>query len=192
MSYKMEKSVRRKQELVDIIVNLMDEEGLKNVTVKDICEAANISIGAFYHYFQSKDTIVDEMFFLMDEFFLVNQQNILQHPTVADQIIDFVKHFGIYVEEWGYYANLLIMRTHMTKNDYNRGRRLYKILEEIIIAGINNGEFKVEVDPKELRTMVFVIIRGYLLEWVNREHNYPVRENMVRQVAYLIDFLTRE
>ena len=83
MFYKMEKSVRRKQELIGIIVNLMDEEGLKNVTVKDICEAANISIGAFYHYFQSKDAIVDEMFFLMDEFFLVNQQNILQHPTVA-------------------------------------------------------------------------------------------------------------
>ncbi len=190
MSYKMERSVRRKQELINIIVNLMDEEGLKNVTVKDICEAANISIGAFYHYFHSKDAIVDEMFFLMDEFFLVNQQNILQHPTVSEQIVDFVNHFGIYVEEWGYYANLLIMRSHMTRNDYNRGRRLYGILEEIIIEGINNGEFKVKIDPKELITMIFVIIRGYLLEWINREHSYPVRGNMVKEVTYLINFLT--
>ncbi|WP_312906682.1 TetR/AcrR family transcriptional regulator [Tissierella praeacuta] len=186
----MERSVRRKQELINIIVNLMDEEGLKNVTVKDICEAANISIGAFYHYFQSKDAIVDEMFILMDEFFLVNQQSILEHPTAAEQIIDFVNHFGIYVEEWGYYANLLIMRSHMTKSDYNRQRRLYGILEEIIIEGINNGEFKVIIDPKELITMIFVIIRGYLLEWINREHSYPVRGNMVKEVTYLINFLT--
>ncbi|SHE41448.1 TetR/AcrR family transcriptional regulator [Tissierella praeacuta] len=190
MSYEMERSVRRKQELINIIVNLMDEEGLKNVTVKDICEAANISIGAFYHYFQSKDAIVDEMFILMDEFFLVNQQSILEHPTAAEQIIDFVNHFGIYVEEWGYYANLLIMRSHMTKSDYNRQRRLYGILEEIIIEGINNGEFKVKIDPKELITMIFVIIRGYLLEWINREHSYPVRGNMVKEVTYLINFLT--
>ncbi|MBU5257178.1 TetR/AcrR family transcriptional regulator [Tissierella praeacuta] len=190
MSYEMERSVRRKQELINIIVNLMDEEGLKNVTVKDICEAANISIGAFYHYFQSKDAIVDEMFILMDEFFLVNQQSILEHPTAEEQIIDFVNHFGIYVEEWGYYANLLIMRSHMTKSDYNRQRRLYGILEEIIIEGINNGEFKVIIDPKELITMIFVIIRGYLLEWINREHSYPVRGNMVKEVTYLINFLT--
>jgi len=190
MSYEMERSVRRKQELINIIVNLMDEEGLKNVTVKDICEAANISIGAFYHYFQSKDAIVDEMFILMDEFFLVNQQSILEHPTAAEQIIDFVNHFGLYVEEWGYFANFLIMRSHMTKSDYNRQRRLYGILEEIIIEGINNGEFKVKIDPKELITMIFVIIRGYLLEWINREHSYPVRGNMVKEVTYLINFLT--
>lgn len=190
MFYEMERSSKKKVELISVIVGLMDEEGLKNVTIKDICKATNISIGAFYHYFQSKDSIVDEMFILMDEFFEVNQQTILQYPTTAERIIDFVNHFGIYVEKWGYYANLLIMRSHITKYSYNKKRRLYGILEEIILKGINDGEFKVKADKEELIVMIFVIMRGYLLEWVNREHDYPVKDNMVKQVTYLLKSLT--
>ena len=190
MFYERERSSKKKEELISIIVGLMDEEGLKNVTIKDICKATNISIGAFYHYFQSKDSIVDEMFILMDEFFLVSQEAILQHPTTTEQIIDFVNHFGIYVERWGYYANLLIMRSHITKYSHNKKRRLYGILEEIVLKGINDKEFKVKVDAEELIVMIFVIMRGYLLEWVNREHDYPVRDNMVKQATYLLKSLT--
>ena len=44
-------NISKKKIIVDVIVKLMDEEGMKNVTIKDICDQANISVGAFYHYF---------------------------------------------------------------------------------------------------------------------------------------------
>ncbi|MEW8972686.1 MAG: TetR/AcrR family transcriptional regulator [Tissierellaceae bacterium] len=192
MDYEMGKYTKKKKEIVDIIVNLMDEDGLKNITIKEICEATNISIGAFYHYFKSKDSIADDMYCLMDEFFMVNKSTIKNHLSTAEKVIDFVNHFGMYVEEWGFYANLFIMRSSIqntTKKIYKSKREIYKILEEIIQEGIEKGDFRVEIEPSELTTMIFVIIRGYLLEWIKREENYPVKENMVKHATYLMNYL---
>jgi AcrR family transcriptional regulator len=182
-------SISKKKSIVDVIANLMDEEGLKNVTIKDICEEANISVGSFYHYFTSKDSIVQEMYKLMDEYFLLNKDNICSHFTANEDIIDFVTHFGLYAEQWGYYANLLVMKTSIADDALhsNRQRRkIYNVLTEIIETGIREKFFKISIDADDLASTIFVLMRGYLLEWTKKGHDYPVREKMVRQVEWLL------
>jgi AcrR family transcriptional regulator len=183
-------SISKKKAIVDVIVNLMDEEGLKNVTIKDICEKAGISIGSFYHYFSSKDSIVQDMYQLMDEYFLLNKDNICSHFSACDDIIDFVTHFGLYVEQWGYYANLLVIRTSVeeaAKGSSNQQRKIYNVLKDIIDTGIEDKFFKISIDDDDLASTIFVIIRGYLLEWTKQGADYPVKDNMVRQVKYLLN-----
>ncbi|NLC66144.1 MAG: TetR/AcrR family transcriptional regulator [Clostridium sp.] len=191
MRYEMDKYTLKKKEIVDVMVSLMDEEGLKKVTVKDICKTANISIGSFYHYFESKDSIVEDMYKLMDEFFLVNESKIKSHEMVSEQIIGFVNHFGIYVEKWGYYGNLLIMSSSVkVKNqNHNSDRAVYSILKSIIEEGIANKQFKVSIDVDELVAIIFALMRGHLLEWIKREHDYKVREKMVTHTKYIVGYL---
>lgn len=190
MNVNLYQSISKKKNIVDVIVNLMDEEGLKNVTIKDICEEADISIGSFYHYFSSKDSIVQEMYQLMDEYFLLNKDNICSHFTANEDILDFVAHFGLYVEQWGYYANLLVIRTSVeesAKGNSNEQRKIYNVLKEIINTGIEDKFFKISIDADDLASTIFVIIRGYLLEWTKRGADYPVKDNMVRQVMYILN-----
>lgn len=171
----------------------MDEEGLKNVTIKDICENADISIGSFYHYFGSKDSIVQEMYQLMDEYFLLNKDNICSHFSASEDIIDFVTHFGLYVEQWGYYANLLAIRTSLeeaAKGSLYQHRKIYNVLKDIIDIGIEDKFFKISIDDEDLTSTIFVIIRGYMLEWTKRGANYPVKDNMIRQVKYLLNSIS--
>lgn len=186
-------SISKKKTIIDVIVNLMDEEGLKNVTIKDICENADISIGSFYHYFSSKDSIVQEMYQLMDEYFLLNKDNICSHFSANEDIIDFVTHFGLYVEQWGYYANLLVIRTSLeeaAKGSLNQHRKIYNVLKDIINIGIEDKFFKISIDDDDLASAIFVILRGYMLEWTKRGVNYPVKDNMVRQVNYLLNSIS--
>lgn len=186
-------TISKKKTIVDVIVNLMDEEGLKNVTIKDICENAGISIGSFYHYFSSKDSIVQEMYQLTDEYFLLNKDNICSHFTANDDIIDFVTHYGLYVEHWGYYANLLVMRMSVeaaAKGHLNQHRKIYDILKEIIDIGINDKFFKPSIDSEDLTSTIFVIMRGYLLEWTRRGADYPFKDNMVRHVKYFLNSIS--
>lgn len=193
MNVYLYQSISKKKNIVDVIANLMDEEGLKNVTIKDICEEADISIGSFYHYFSSKDSIVREMYQLMDEYFLMNKDNICSHFTANEDILDFVGHFGLYVEQWGYYANLLIIRTSVeeaAKGNTFEQRKIYNVLKEIIITGIEDKFFKISIDADDLASAIFVIIRGYLLEWTKRGADYPVKDNMVRQVMYLLNSIS--
>ncbi len=41
--------------LLDAGIGLIEERGYDNVSIKDIVAAADVSIGTFYHYFESKD-----------------------------------------------------------------------------------------------------------------------------------------
>lgn len=181
-------SILKKKAIVDVIVKLMDEEGLKNVTIKDICDEAHISVGAFYHYFTSKDSIPLEMYELMDKFFLSYKEEICNHSTSAEAVVDFVRHFGIFVEQWGYYANLLIIRYSVERLPENNKlqRKIYDILKEIVMTGVNEKQLSLRMDPEELVSTIFVLIRGYLLEWTKKGQDYPVKENMVKHTEWLL------
>lgn len=177
----LNETISKKKIIVDVIVKLMDEEGMKNVTIKDICENANISIGAFYHYFSSKDSVVDEMYQLMDEYFLYNKNSIASHFTTSEDIIEFASHFGLFIEQWGYYANLLIIKTSIensAKSNPTQQRKIYEVLKDIILIGIEEKNFSLPIEMDDFISTIFVTIRAYLFEWVKKGNDYPVRENM--------------
>ncbi|MGH3734695.1 MAG: TetR/AcrR family transcriptional regulator [Micromonosporaceae bacterium] len=51
----------RRSELLRIAAELFAERGVKQTTVRDIAEAANILSGSLYHHFDSKESMVDEI-----------------------------------------------------------------------------------------------------------------------------------
>ena len=181
-------NISKKKIIVDVIVKLMDEEGMKNVTIKDICDKANISVGAFYHYFSSKESVVDDMYQVMDEYFLYNMDSISGHFTTYEDVIDFTSHFGLFIEEWGYYANLLIIRTSIEDADKNlrSNRKIYNVLRDIILIGVQDKNFVLPIELDDLVSTIFITIRAYLLEWIKKGTDYSVRENMVRHMKWLM------
>ena len=44
-------------------IELMEENGFGNFTIEDISRRAGVSVGAFYHYFDSKNDILAEIFY---------------------------------------------------------------------------------------------------------------------------------
>ena len=155
-----------------------------------LCENANISIGAFYHYFSSKDSVVDEMYQLMDEYFLYNKNSIASHFTTSEDIIEFASHFGLFIEQWGYYANLLIIKTSIensAKSNPTQQRKIYEVLKDIILIGIEEKNFSLPIEMDDFISTIFVTIRAYLFEWVKKGNDYPVRENMVRHMKWLME-----
>lgn len=189
MKYNLSETLLKKKAIVDVVANLMDEEGLKNVKIKDICDGANISVGAFYHYFRSKESIAKEMYELMDEYFMFNYEDIISHSDSIEDILDFVSRFGEFVEQWGYYANLLIMRysiENRKNQEFNSSRKTNDVLNSIIKSGIENKHFLIIIDPNDLAKAILVLIRGYLLEWVKVGDDYPVKENMLKHTKWLL------
>ncbi|MDO5716688.1 MAG: TetR/AcrR family transcriptional regulator [Tissierellia bacterium] len=53
--YKCTEETRTK--LIETITKLFRKEGFSNITVRQICQAANVSSGSFYHHFQSKENL---------------------------------------------------------------------------------------------------------------------------------------
>lgn len=56
-----EKSVQKKKYILDTARKVFAEKGFKNVTMKDIVEACEISRGGLYLYFESTEQILMEV-----------------------------------------------------------------------------------------------------------------------------------
>ena len=53
-----QRSQETQRKLIDAVIQLAREKRYEAVTVKEICAAAGVSTGSFYHQFGSKDDLV--------------------------------------------------------------------------------------------------------------------------------------
>ena len=87
-----EKSVQKKKYILETARKVFAEKGFKNVTMKDIVEACEISRGGLYLYFDSTEQILMEVLQMeADETDDVFTQNIAQGDTAADILTLFLK-----------------------------------------------------------------------------------------------------
>ena len=52
---RQEQARETKNRIYNSAIELMEKEGFDNITIADIREKAGVSVGAFYHYFASKN-----------------------------------------------------------------------------------------------------------------------------------------
>ena len=62
-----EQAHKNRQRIVEAAARLFRESGVDNVSVADVMSAADMTIGGFYKHFESKDTLVEEVFSLTFE-----------------------------------------------------------------------------------------------------------------------------
>ena len=58
-STRKEQSMKTRLKILDVALDLFKEKGIDSVKVTDICQAAGVSVGAFYHHFPSKESIIE-------------------------------------------------------------------------------------------------------------------------------------
>jgi AcrR family transcriptional regulator len=59
---KSDQSLETRSRLLEVSRDLFAEQGYEGTGVAEICEAAGVSKGAFYHHFQSKGTVLETIF----------------------------------------------------------------------------------------------------------------------------------
>lgn len=178
----------KKKKIVDTIACLVDENGLKNISIKQICKEADISIGTFYHYFESKDTIVFDMFEVLNEYFFDNEETIRSQKSSKEAAIYFARSFGEFVEEWGYHANVLISTARLRKKlliipDHD----MWNILRSILEEAIEKGEISNSYDSDFYTESIKAIIRGSLLEWIYKKDDFTVTDTITQRVECFLN-----
>lgn len=178
----MKKSAIKRKQIVDAFAGLIDEEGIKNVTVKMVCERAGVALGTFYHYFDSKQSIVDQMYKTLDDCMFYNK-DLFKEKSVKENILKFIDLLETYFDDWGYYANRLMIQTSLKNTDKQDSRKLYTILKEIVESGYSHNS---EVDVQYLVDVIFMAIRGHLLYWAKNGVDYSIRGKIKQNVELLL------
>lgn len=188
-----EKSTQKKQHILDTARKVFAEKGFKNVTMKDIVEACEISRGGLYLYFDSTEQILLEILKMeAQETDDVFTGHISEDDTAADILTLFLKEqkkellqkknsLTVAVYEY-FFAQELTDKNNMLRKQFDAG---VKVLEKLIEAGIASGEFYCE-DPKGAATNIMYVLEGMKIN----AQTFGITEKMVdEQLLYIMQGL---
>ena len=61
------KKIENRNKIVNAAIKLIKKEGIESMTIRNVCNEANIVIGTFYYYFKNKDDLL--LSFIMESSF---------------------------------------------------------------------------------------------------------------------------
>lgn len=173
--------MRKKSNVSDSILNsayaLFGEYGFSAVSVKKICEHADIAYGTFYNYFVSKDELLH--YYIKNEFQKVQQQldRILTKPLIVEQLLEI---YRIYVEivytlgadvmrHYFEHSSVTLTDTLMSSPDVI-GNLLSTLIKKAQIA----GEISFSGQPLELYRYSSYLMVGLYFSWCRNPEQFDL------------------
>ena len=189
MTSRERQALETKSKIVRAALNLLKIKGYESLKVRDICAEAAVSTGAFYHYFDSKDAIIqvaagsydEQLEDLLKTFDASDALSFLRFILVnqAEYIMMVTESFHISKE---FYGALFSM-----KNDYifNRDRTYYKAIRRQVEKCLEDGTFSGAHTAEYLTNFFYRTIRGEIFDWCLHDYGY----NLVEQVKTDLDII---
>jgi AcrR family transcriptional regulator len=159
------KSLQKKKYILETARKVFVEKGFKKVTMKDIVEACEISRGGLYLYYNNTEEIFLEVMRLeSQEADDVFSDNIREDATAADILVLFLQEqkkellrrqntLTQAIYEF-YFANEIPKKYNILKRQFDSA---VKIIQKLIEAGVDNGEFYCEDSEGMSRNIMFVL-----------------------------------
>lgn len=187
-----EKSVQKKQYILEKARDVFMEKGFKSVTMKDVVEACEISRGGLYLYFGSTEELLLEVLRAdADEADDVFTNRITQDDTAADILTLFLKEQkkellrkknSLTVAIYEYFFLHKTEKNNMLRKQFDAGVR---VLEKLIEAGIASGEFYCE-NPRGAASNIMYVLEGLKIN----SQTMGITEEMVdEQLLYIMEGL---
>ena len=158
-----EKSVQKRQFILETARKVFMEKGFKQVTMKDIVDACEISRGGLYLYFESTKEIFLEVLRMesqeTDDTFAISE-----NASSADILALFLKeqkkellrkknNLSIAVYEF-FFDNKVAKKDNIIRNQFEEA---VGVIEKLIAAGVETGEFYCENPLGAARNIMYVL-----------------------------------
>lgn len=184
LTLRQAQAIRTKKKIYNVAIELMDKKGFEKTTIEEISKKAGVSVGAFYHYYKSKNAIFFEVYKVHDEYFKNEVAQQLTQENSFDQIITFFKFYGRYDNNKGLD---FIRQLYNTQNKFfiDHRRYMYDLLERIIINGQEKNEIIMDMTAENISDYFLIMARGIVYDWCLHEASYDLAEMMEKQLRLL-------
>ncbi len=191
-----DKSEQKRKLIIETARNVFIEKGFKNVTMKDIVEACDISRGGLYLYFNStKELFLEVLKLEASETDDVFSNNIPEDATAADILALFLKeqkkellrkknNLTMATYEF-YFSEEVSRKDNILKKQFDSA---VKIIHKLIEAGVDNGEFYCE-DPLGTARNIMFVLEGLKIS----SQTIGISQDTVdKELYYILQGLTSE
>ena len=188
MTKVQEKQAAKRRDIIEKIVPLLEVKAFEEISVEDICSAAGISVGSFYHYFEKKSDILVGLFGRIDSYMEETVFPLMKKRDEAENLRIFAQHWLMYIEGTGLEHSRLISSIDATDLSMSgEPRSSVTRLTEHFARGQRLGMLDDSQPPEEAASLFMIALRGLSLDWTRRNASYSLTE---RGEVY-IDFLLK-
>jgi TetR/AcrR family fatty acid metabolism transcriptional regulator len=162
----------RKRAILDGAIAVFARQGYHATRVSDIADEAGVAYGLVYHYFSSKEAVMNELFterwsLLIDAGEQVKKSDRSARGKlgeIAAFIIDSYRHNPELMK-------VIIIEVTRAANSFGRThlpeiRRAYDQVAAIVSAAQQSGEFREDIDPDFVGRSFYGAIEQLLSAWV--------------------------
>jgi TetR/AcrR family fatty acid metabolism transcriptional regulator len=183
-------AVEKRQVILDAAVRVFARQGFHTCRVSDIADEAGVAYGLVYHYFASKEQMLDTVFLDRWDVMLaaIAEVDASERPpreklhSVASFIIESYRHdpdvMKVIVVEVTRAANTF-GRTHLAKI-----REAYAGISAIVADGQRSGELGSAITPEFVAQTFYGAIEQVLTGWIFDEQ--PVRASEFERAKSMI------
>jgi AcrR family transcriptional regulator len=184
----------KRRHLLDAAVRVFARKGFHATRVGDIAEEAGVAHGLLYHYFESKDQVLEAVF---HENWSVLLARIASVEETDEPAADQLRHIAtIVLRTWLHLPDVVRVVIREFGRSPELAERLRELtqpidaIERVIARGIERGEFRKDVDPRFAAAVVYGSIDELLTAWVlgrlpSGEEDVAVAEQTLLEVTLL-------
>ena len=183
---RMEYAQRRKlqseataRRILHTALELMRSQGFDQVSVRDICKAAGITTGAFYHHFPSKDALLEYGFAPLDDSVAAAMAGHEAEPPER-RLWRLLSAYAEFMED----SRELIGRYYQrriavpgTKSMDSR-RYIHQAMLDCFRQAEKEGLLAPGHSPEWVADFCFRHFRGVVIDWVLHHYSYPLLPRM--------------
>jgi len=164
--------VDKRRNILDAAIRVFARQGFHSTRVSDIADEAGVAYGLVYHYFNSKDEVLNELFTerwsllltAIEEADASTESPRSKLAAVAAFIVDSYQHnpelMKVIIVEVTRAANSF-GRTHLPEI-----RRAYDSITKIVAEGQEKGAFRRDIDPAFASMSFYGAIEQLLSGWI--------------------------
>lgn len=182
-------AIETRNRIYESATTLMKRNGFDNITIEQISKSAKVSVGAFYHYFGSKNDILNEIFKRADDHFNEQVVDRLVGETAPEKILSYFIHYARFNLDLGVDHVSALYKTQ--SNFFVSSKRLMvTALRGIVAAGLEKNEIQSEMTADEITDFLFTMARGVAYSWCLHNGRFSLEDKMLQYMNCLLRSLS--
>lgn len=165
-----------RQAILDAAAALAREKGFDAMSIRDVCAAAGVTTGAFYHHFSSKDDLLNQGFASLDAYLERALEPYAAAPPL-ERLGRLLQLYAAFMEEQGprtlslYYTRRL---ADPSASSMAPSRYTLRTMQECLTALAREGTLSPRFSPEWAAGFFFRHFRGTVIDWLLHRGEYPL------------------
>lgn len=173
-----QKSAETKKMILNAGRKLFRKYGYNNIQVSAIAKEAGVSIGTFYHHFESKAQLFGEISEGINSHFSLDSDIDYANDSCMDRVLAHFRHYGEFISHLPIESSsALYLNGVGNKTFLDTSRSMYQVLAAMIEGFQKTGQVK-QLPPMDVVDDLFICARGVIYNWLIHDSDFDLTARM--------------